>query len=183
VRQFAKPGLPFSSAKRPHVAYSGVQGVSKPLQYTGKLFDMSASMLRNEAEGEEALSDADVLEAAMANEDTMVFAEFVNLMGGERIQEHIPGDWHMSAAAMRAYRNAYDTADVDGDNDVEFDGPLFLRRSKTTWCRRSEWTASRTRTGCATTTPCLPMQRQAAAGATTQMFIRKGFFSILMVTG
>ena len=48
--------------------------MSKPLQYTGKLFDMSASMLRNEAEGEEALSDADVLEAAMANEDTMVFA-------------------------------------------------------------------------------------------------------------
>ena len=95
--------------------------MSKPLQYTGKLFDMSASMLRNEAEGEEALSDADVLEAAMANEDTMVFAEFVNLMGGERIQEHIPGDWHMSAAAMRAYRNAYDTADVDGDNDVEFE--------------------------------------------------------------
>ena len=121
MRRTAKPGLPHPPAKRPHAVYSGVQGVSKPLQYTGKLFDMSASMLRTETEGEEVLSDADILEAAMANEDTMVFAEFVNLMGGERIQEHIPGDWHRSAAAMRAYRNAYDTADVDGDNDVEFE--------------------------------------------------------------
>jgi len=110
------------------------KGATMPLDYTGKLLDISYGLMTaddpspREGGGDEGLSageqklqrEREMLEKAIASEDTMVFAEFVHLWGGQRIQELVPGDWHKSADKMRVYRNAYDTADVDGDNTVDY---------------------------------------------------------------
>jgi Ca2+-binding EF-hand superfamily protein len=110
------------------------QSVAKPIDYTGKLLDMSYSLMTaddpvardmREVEGEtehelRVQRERMMLEEAMADQEAMIFAEFVHLWGGQRIQDLIPGDWHKSADQMRIYRNAYDTADVDGNNEVDF---------------------------------------------------------------
>ena len=51
----------------------------------------------------------------------MIFAEYVHMMCGETIKKYTYADWHKSAYQMRLYRNAYDTADVDGDNALDFE--------------------------------------------------------------
>lgn len=110
-----------------------MKGAAVPIDYTGKLLDISYSLMTaDDPTQSNDLEDASeheirlqrerlMLEEAMANEEVMIFAEFVHLWGGQRIQDLIPGDWHRSADKMRVYRNAYDTADVDGNNEVDFD--------------------------------------------------------------
>jgi len=53
----------------------------------------------------------------------MSFEEFVHMMGTTLLQESLPGvdvDWHKTAKRMRAYRNAFDIADVEGSDVVDF---------------------------------------------------------------
>jgi Ca2+-binding EF-hand superfamily protein len=105
-----------------------VQGAARPLNYTGQLLDVSYGLMVADKDsssesmlhGERLKAERQALNDAIANPETMIFAEFVHLWGGARIQELIPGDWHKSANQMRVYRNAYDTADVDGQNGVSF---------------------------------------------------------------
>lgn len=50
------------------------------------------------------------------------FPEFIYLMTSHVVEKILPGgDWHKSAYEMRMLRNAFDTADVDGDNQLEFE--------------------------------------------------------------
>ena len=109
-----------------------IRGAAVPIDYTGRLLDISYSLMAagdpESGSGTALVSEHEMrvqrervlLEEAMANQELMIFAEFVHLWGGQRIQKLIPGDWHKSADKMRVYRNAYDTADVDGDDEVDF---------------------------------------------------------------
>lgn len=109
------------------------KGATRPVDYTGKLLDLSYSLMtandtrpRDDLEGESEheirlQAERGLVEETMANEDVMIFAEFVHMFGGELIGQVLPGDWHKSAEKMRIYRSAYDTADVDGNNEVDFE--------------------------------------------------------------
>ena len=50
------------------------------------------------------------------------FPEFIFLLTSHLVDEVLPGgDWKASAYHMRLLRNAFDTADVDGNNELEYD--------------------------------------------------------------
>ena len=49
------------------------------------------------------------------------FAEYVFLMRGGALKQYLPGDWQERAEDMRKLREAFDTADVDGDNQLELE--------------------------------------------------------------
>lgn len=53
--------------------------------------------------------------------DTLGFAEFVFMMRAGALHQVLPGDWHERATDMRTLREAFNTADVDGDNKLELD--------------------------------------------------------------
>ena len=72
---------------------------------------MESSEEEEEAEEEEQRSDIYI-----------DYAEFIYLMTSHLVDEVLPGgDWRSGAYQMRLLRNAYDTADVDGDNQLEFE--------------------------------------------------------------
>lgn len=53
-------------------------------------------------------------------EDQLHFAEFVHMMQSGKIDGLFPGsDWRAGAKQICAYRKAFDTADVDGDDTLE----------------------------------------------------------------
>ncbi len=57
-----------------------------------------------------------------ADPDAMIFAEYTHMMESRFLMEQlVPGDWHKRAGIMRDLRRAYDVADVDGNDAVEFD--------------------------------------------------------------
>ena len=111
-----------------------VKVVAAPVTYTGKLLDISYQMAKkalpskttteiDETElmgGNALLMEENALHGVMDSDSDMIFAEYVHMMCGEVIKEYVPADWRQSAYQMRLYRNAYDTADVDGDNKLEF---------------------------------------------------------------
>lgn len=54
--------------------------------------------------------------------DSLIFAEYTHMMESRYLlEELVPGDWHKRAAIMRDLRRAFDIADVDGSDAVEFD--------------------------------------------------------------
>ena len=105
-----------------------VKVVAAPVLAPVKLLDMSYQMAKKAipsktaaAIDETKLTDGDALAMVedalpgkMDSNTEMIFAEYVHMMCGETIKEYVPADWRKSAYQMRLYRNAYDTADVDG---------------------------------------------------------------------
>lgn len=57
----------------------------------------------------------------MLDEADLSFAEYVFMMRGGLLQDFLPGDWQERAEDMRKLREAFDTADVDGDNQLELE--------------------------------------------------------------
>ena len=114
-----------------------VKAVVSPLTYTGKMMSMSYGLAKkkvpertrseiNDAEakvgeGGVVAMEENALHGLIETETEMIFAEYVHMMCGETIKKYTSADWHKSAYQMRLYRNAYDTADVDGDNALDFE--------------------------------------------------------------
>lgn len=111
-----------------------VKTVATPVTYTGKLMSRSFGMgkdkktvadttepLTKSGEDGVVVMEENALHGLQENEDELIFAEYVHMMCGDTIKKYTAADWHKSAYQMRLYRNAYDTADVDGDNALEFE--------------------------------------------------------------
>jgi Ca2+-binding EF-hand superfamily protein len=54
-------------------------------------------------------------------EDTLIFAEYVFMMRAGMLKTHLPPNWQAHADDMRKLREAFDNADVDGDNQLELE--------------------------------------------------------------
>jgi hypothetical protein len=66
--------------------------------------------------------DAEAAALAMLKEkEELIFAEYVFMMRSGALKEYLPGDWQERAEDMRKLREAFDSADVDGDNQLEFE--------------------------------------------------------------
>lgn len=108
-----------------------------PVTYTGKMMNISYGLAKSalpqatteaiddveaeQGEGGVVVMEENALHGLIETETDMIFAEYVHMMCGDTIKKYTATDWHKSAYQMRLYRNAYDTADVDGDNKLEFD--------------------------------------------------------------
>jgi hypothetical protein len=116
--------------------HPAVKALVAPATYTGKMMSISYELAKKTIP-EKTKTDIDELEAEVGeggvvvmeenalhglidSETEMIFAEYVHMMCSTTIQKYTAADWHKSAYQMRLYRNAYDTADVDGDNQLEF---------------------------------------------------------------
>ena len=51
----------------------------------------------------------------------IIFAEYVFMMRGGALSRFLPGEWQERAADMRKLRDAFNTADVDGNNELELE--------------------------------------------------------------
>eukprot|EP01043_Picozoa_sp_COSAG02_P033959 COSAG02_NODE_2347_length_9092_cov_4.284666_4_plen_621_part_00 len=90
------------------------QAVAGPTE----LLKMSAKMARasSSTDGDEEQKGRD-----MMDEDDLSFAEYVFMMRAGLLTKFLPGDWQERAEDMRKLREAFDTADVDGDNQLELE--------------------------------------------------------------
>ena len=73
-----------------------------------KMVLVSASMGETDVQSE--------LEAAMADTNKLIYAEYVLMVTGDLWMKYVNTDWHKLAWKMRLLRNCYDTADVEGTN-------------------------------------------------------------------
>lgn len=64
---------------------------------------------------------ANVLAAEENEELDLDFPEYVFLMRSGALSQFLPGNWRERAEDMRKLREAFDTADVDGDNQLELE--------------------------------------------------------------
>ena len=54
-------------------------------------------------------------------EDELNLAEFIHMMTSPDVEAMFPNGWEEGAYHMRLLKNAYATADLNGDNELEFD--------------------------------------------------------------
>lgn len=69
-------------------------------------------------------ADADNIDQMMRSADEnneIIFAEYVFMMRGGALSRFLPGEWQERAADMRKLRDAFNTADVDGNNELELE--------------------------------------------------------------
>ena len=92
------------------------QAVAGPTE----LLKMSAKMARSKSssdgDGDDEAAGRDLLDDA-----DLAFAEYVFMMRAGLLTQFLPGDWQERAEDMRKLREAFDTADVDGDNQLELE--------------------------------------------------------------
>ena len=101
----------------------------KPLQGMTRKVETSATDLLKRSGRQDTTADKDAegydeedaARAMMEEEEELIFAEFVFMMRGGDLKEFMPGDWQEKADDMRTLRDAFDTADVDGDNQLELE--------------------------------------------------------------
>ena len=136
--EFASPSLTggtslASRKKNKGVVGKGLNAMLLPLSVgtkiasAGPLFLMhqSTKMMKNKDEGqmEDPLSeeyDAEkAAEQAMARKNQLIFAEFAFMMRAGTLKTHLSDNWKERAEDMRKLREAFDCADVDGDNQLE----------------------------------------------------------------
>ena len=107
------------------------EAVMKPLSGMTKkvasgpqqLLQQSARMMKAEdATGNDEDYDEEAAGRAMLEEEAdLIFAEFVFMMRAGMLSEFLPGDWQERAEDMRKLREAFDAADVDGNNELELE--------------------------------------------------------------
>ena len=57
----------------------------------------------------------------MQDRSELIFAEYVFMMRAGTLKQYLPGDWQSRAEDMRKLREAFDCADVDGNNELEME--------------------------------------------------------------
>ena len=93
-----------------------------------ELLNLSSALVRGAASqiglGETAAERAErIAMRDLENDpDSMIFAEYTHMMESRfLLEELVPGDWHKRAGRMRELRRAFDMADVNGNDAVDFD--------------------------------------------------------------
>ena len=66
-------------------------------------------------------SAEEIANAMLEEKDQIIFAEYVFMMRAGTLTQFLPGDWQERAEDMRKLREAFDTADIDGDNQLELE--------------------------------------------------------------
>ena len=119
-----------AAAKAKAKVGEGASVVMKPLSGLTKktaagpmeLLKMSGRMkAAKKGEDGEELDDEDAAREMMEEEEELIFAEYVFMMRAGSLKAFLPGDWQERAEDMRKLREAFDTADVDGDNQLELE--------------------------------------------------------------
>ena len=114
------------AGKSPLVKYT----VGAPLVAADTLLGISYALAKNAmpsglmgGTAEEREREKAAMHELMINDTHMIFAEYTHMCtaSDHLMAKYVPGDWHKRAGQMRHYRQAFDTADVDGGNSVEFE--------------------------------------------------------------
>jgi Ca2+-binding EF-hand superfamily protein len=114
------------------IAAKGKEAVMKPLAGLSRkaaagpteLLKMSGRMKKQgQGEGGEdgELDDEETGREMMGEAGELNFGQYVFMMRGGALKEFLPGNWQERAEDMRKLREAFDTADVDGDNQLELE--------------------------------------------------------------
>ena len=129
-----KAGAPsLGGDKKPNVLNKTLGKALKPFNTVAKktvagpmsLMEKSAALLKKggaELDPESDAFDAEAaLKAQMEDRNELIFAEYVFMMRAGTLKQFLPGDWQERAEAMRKLREAFNAADVDGDNQLELE--------------------------------------------------------------
>ena len=100
-----------------------VTGPQQLLKQSAELLKSQATTGKDEVDVTMGLPSDDEAAAreALDAELELIFAEFVFMMRAGLLKEFLPGDWQDRADDMRKLREAFDAADVDGNNELELD--------------------------------------------------------------
>ena len=110
------------ASKASSIALKPLAGMTKTVVTgPGQLLKMSARQANNVDKDAEGYDEEEAARAMMEEEGELIFAEFVYMMRGGDLKEFLPGNWQERAEDMRKLREAFDTADVDGDNQLELE--------------------------------------------------------------
>lgn len=108
--------------KAASAAMKPLRGMSKTvISGPGELLKMSARQDMNADKNAEDYDEEEAGRAMMEQEGELIFAEFVFMLRGGELKDFMPGDWQERAEDMSKLREAFDTADVDGDNQLELE--------------------------------------------------------------
>lgn len=66
-------------------------------------------------------ADIDQMMRSADENNEIIFAEYAFMMRGGTLSRFLPGEWQDRAADMRKLRDAFNTADVDGNNELELE--------------------------------------------------------------
>jgi hypothetical protein len=104
-----------------------------------------------ESEDFDPAAAAAAAEAKMKAGEELIFAEYVFMMRSGALKQYLPGDWQERAEDMCKLRDAFNSADVDGDNQLEFEelemcimsmNPKADIQVRKTPCRPGSWANS-----------------------------------------
>ena len=112
-KSLAKALIPFQIGKK--VAMG-------PALLLGKSAKMLNSSSKAGLDPDNKQFDADKFaEQMMSDKEQLIFDEYVFMMRAGSLRAFLPGDWQELANDMRKLREAFDTADVDGNNELELE--------------------------------------------------------------
>lgn len=87
-----------------------------------ELLARSVAKSDTQATAEKSLdANIDQMMRSADENDEIIFAEYVFTMRGGALSQFLPGQWQERAADMRKLREAFGTADVDGNNQLELE--------------------------------------------------------------
>ena len=130
--EFVAPGYvggDLARTKRKGVINQGVRSALMPLKMVSKvatgpiqMIDRSVKMIRPRDGDEQGHTDrASLTREAMAKRDVLIFAEYTFMIRAGLLKPLLSGDWEDRAADMVKLREAFDCADVDGNNKLELE--------------------------------------------------------------
>eukprot|EP01043_Picozoa_sp_COSAG02_P014829 COSAG02_NODE_618_length_19461_cov_39.117447_6_plen_1075_part_00 len=110
------------ASKASSIALKPLQGFTKSVvSGPAELLKMSARQNTTADKSGEDYDEEDAARAMMEEENELIFAEFVFMMRGGELSQFLVGNWQERAEDMSKLREAFDTADVDGDNELELE--------------------------------------------------------------
>ena len=119
--------------KKKGVVSNGVRKVLMPLRAVKKvasgpaqLLQQSAKMMKKKDSGKSGEPGSDepqlsAVELAMEEADQLIFAEFAFMMRAGSLKPYLCANWKERTEDMRKLREAFDAADVDGNNELELE--------------------------------------------------------------
>jgi hypothetical protein len=121
-----------ASKRKQTIAIKGLAVALAPFRRAKKiamgpahLLEKSAKLLKHNDPSHQANNpsyDADAAALAMMQDRaSLIFAEYVFLMRAGALAAWLPGNWQEWAEDMHKLREAFDAADVDGDNQLELE--------------------------------------------------------------
>ena len=110
------------ASKASSIAIKPIAGLTKTVVSSpAELLRVSVRQNSNVDKGAEGFDEEQAAREMLEQEGEIIFAEFAYMMRGGDLKEFLPGDWQERAEDMCKLREAFDTADVDGDNQLELE--------------------------------------------------------------